>query len=120
SYRYWFNAVSTISIVGSRNAILKVDANVVQGDANKQYSKGYQIFWAWNMETVENFTVQGFTIDGNGANNLAPAKNSYDSGIQTHVVVTNCGLKWRVKDMHIKGISGYQCIAFYLGASDVE
>lgn len=119
-YRYWFQAASNVSIVGGRGAVLRVDNNVVIGDSTKQYCKGYQIFWAWSISTVDSFSIRGFTIDGNGVNNLAPAKNGYGSGIQTHVVVTNCGTRWGVRDIHIKGISGYQCIAFYLGASDID
>jgi hypothetical protein len=119
-YRYWFQAVSNVTIVGGRGAVLKVANGVVAGDAAKQFCKGYQIFWAWSIATVENFTVRGLTIDCNGANNLAPAKNSYGSGVQTHVLVSNCAKKWRFEDVHVLSTSGYQCVAFYLGSTDVE
>lgn len=119
-YRYWFQARPNVEIVGGPGAILKVDAGVVTGDSSKQYCKGYQIFWAWSIGTVNNFGVDGFTIDCNGVNNLAPAVNGYGSQIQTTPVVTNCGTNWRVKNLRVIGTSGRQCIAFYLGSSGIE
>ncbi|GEM_PF-5499700 len=120
AYRYWFKAAPNVTIKGGRGAVLKVADGVINGDSAKQYAKGYQIFWAWSVGTVENFNLRGFTVDCNGANNLVAAKNSYGSAAQTHVVVTNCGKKWSVQGLHVLSTSGYQCVAFYLGAMDVE
>lgn len=120
AYNYWIKAAPNVTISGGRNAVLKVDANVVQSDAAKQYSKGYQIFWAYDIATVEKFALRGFTVDCNGANNLCPVYNAFGSGIQTHVVVSNCARKWCVEDLHVIGTSGSQCIAFYLGSSGLD
>ena len=108
--RYWFLAADNITIQGTRKAVLKVEDNIINLDKDKLTPKGYQIFID-NYKTV-NFTIKGFTIDCNGANNLLAAPSERTHEAAAHVIYFYQTTNVTMTDMMIKNHSGSNPIVF--------
>lgn len=114
AYRYWFEPVNNVTITGTRNAILKVDDNVIDEDALYQYAKGYQVFLDLLVTENKNFKLKGFTFDGNALNNLLIPFSDNPFGNQSQclfVSFSQCD-GFEADDLGLSKTSGHQIFRF--------
>lgn len=109
---WWMiKARSNVKLIGSRDVGFFIKAGMASSNVGEPNTKGYMVIGDYNQSNVVNFHVEGFTIDNNGVNNLAPPAVGFSQPLCPNIWFQR-GTNITVSNVHFKDATGHQTVVF--------